>query len=258
MKETQNLGLHLISSSESDVNIHDYIDKTTGDSPDSSLAKIDAAFGTVVLKEEGKGLSPEEFTQEEKAKLANVAEEANKTIVDSALSPTSENPVQNKVVQKALEEKADLGTDGKVLKEQLPDLNYDPVGSAGAVQGNLNAHTGDGDKHFTPGEKEKLSTAAPLDSPSFTGTPTVPSPAVADNSTAIASTAFVKGQGYQTEEQVRGIAEASGVDKAELQAIKDALYANVTDHPFLITFENLDGINLEKGIWNAELGRLEW
>lgn len=39
---------------------------------------------------------------------------------------------------------------------------------------------------------------APLASPSLTGTPTAPTPVTADNSTAIATTAYVKSQGYIT------------------------------------------------------------
>src|SRR5207253_1209491 len=40
--------------------------------------------------------------------------------------------------------------------------------------------------------------AAPLASPAFTGTPTAPTPTTSDNSTNIATTAFVKAQGYAT------------------------------------------------------------
>lgn len=40
--------------------------------------------------------------------------------------------------------------------------------------------------------------AAPLASPALTGTPTVPTPSTSDNSTNIATTAFVKAQGYAT------------------------------------------------------------
>jgi hypothetical protein len=40
--------------------------------------------------------------------------------------------------------------------------------------------------------------AAPLASPAFTGTPTAPTPATSDNSTNVATTAFVKAQGYAT------------------------------------------------------------
>lgn len=41
-----------------------------------------------------------------------------------------------------------------------------------------------------------LALKAPLASPTFTGSPTAPSPSTGDNSTAIATTAFVKNQGY--------------------------------------------------------------
>lgn len=43
-----------------------------------------------------------------------------------------------------------------------------------------------------------LASKAPVVSPTFTGTPAAPTPATADNSTKIATTAFVKGQGYLT------------------------------------------------------------
>lgn len=39
---------------------------------------------------------------------------------------------------------------------------------------------------------------APIASPTFTGTPKAPTPATADNSTNIATTAFIKAQGYIT------------------------------------------------------------
>lgn len=39
---------------------------------------------------------------------------------------------------------------------------------------------------------------APINSPSFTGNPTAPTPATADNDTSVATTAFVKAQGYLT------------------------------------------------------------
>ena len=55
-----------------------------------------------VDKETGKGLSTNDYTTTEKTKLGGIEAEANKTIVDSALSSTSENPVQNKVVASAL------------------------------------------------------------------------------------------------------------------------------------------------------------
>ena len=46
------------------------------------------------------------ITSEEKTKLSNIEDGANKTIVDTELSSTSENPVQNKVIKENLDTKA--------------------------------------------------------------------------------------------------------------------------------------------------------
>lgn len=46
------------------------------------------------------------MSKEDKSKLDGIATEANKTVVDSALSSSSTNPVQNKVVKGALDSKA--------------------------------------------------------------------------------------------------------------------------------------------------------
>lgn len=47
------------------------------------------------------------MSSDDKDKLSNIEAEANKTIVDSTLSDTSDNPVQNNVVTKALNNKAE-------------------------------------------------------------------------------------------------------------------------------------------------------
>ena len=60
-----------------------------------------------VDKVSGKELSSNDYTDAEKTKLAGIATGANKTTVDSALSSSSANPVQNKVVNAALAGKAD-------------------------------------------------------------------------------------------------------------------------------------------------------
>ena len=44
--------------------------------------------------------------------------------------------------------------------------------------------------------------AAPIDSPTFVGTPTAPAPPGADSSLRLATTSYVKGQGYQTSADV--------------------------------------------------------
>lgn len=65
-----------------------------------------------VDKVQGKGLSTNDYTTEEKNKLNGIENQANKTIVDSELSDSSTNPVQNKVVKAAVND----------LKEDLGDL----------------------------------------------------------------------------------------------------------------------------------------
>ena len=63
-----------------------------------------------VDKVTGKGLSTNDYTTTEKNKLAGIEAQANKTVVDSALSSSSTNPVQNKVINTALGTKADAST----------------------------------------------------------------------------------------------------------------------------------------------------
>lgn len=84
-----------------------------------------AQLDNKVEKETGKGLSTNDYTTEEKTKLGGIEAEANKTIVDSALSTTSENPVQNKVVKDAL--------DTKVDKNSLYAHYINGYGSSGSV-----------------------------------------------------------------------------------------------------------------------------
>lgn len=59
------------------------------------------------------------MSSSDKIKLDGIATGATKTIVDSALSSTSTNPVQNKVIYGAISSKADL-SGGKVPSSQLP------------------------------------------------------------------------------------------------------------------------------------------
>ena len=64
---------------------------------------VQAALDNKVDKETGKGLSTNDFTTILKTKLDSIAEGANKITVDATMSSTSTNPVQNKVVQSALD-----------------------------------------------------------------------------------------------------------------------------------------------------------
>lgn len=68
--------------------------------------------------------------------------------------------------------------------------------------------------------------AAPLASPAFTGTPTAPTPATADNSTKIATTAYVQAQGYLTSAPVASVFGRTG---AVVAASGDYTAAQVTN-----------------------------
>ena len=69
--------------------------KTKVSSIENTISDINKAK---VDKISGKGLSTNDFTTDEKNKLAGIATGATKVIVDSALNSTSTNAIQNKVV----------------------------------------------------------------------------------------------------------------------------------------------------------------
>ena len=72
-----------------------------------------ASDARYVQKESGKGLSTNDYTTTEKTKLNGIETGATKTTIDSSLSSSSTNPVQNKVINTALSGKAnstDLAT----------------------------------------------------------------------------------------------------------------------------------------------------
>ena len=75
----------------------------------------------------------------DKLKLDGVAAGANNTVVDTSLSTTSANPVQNKVVKAALDGKlATGGTASKLATARTLSLSGDVTGSA-TFDGSVNA-----------------------------------------------------------------------------------------------------------------------
>lgn len=80
----------------------------------TAIQKNTTAIAGKVDKASGKGLSTNDYTTTEKNKLAGIATGANKTVIDSALSSSSTNPVQNKVIKESLDNKVDKVT-GKGL-----------------------------------------------------------------------------------------------------------------------------------------------
>ena len=70
---------------------------------DTSVSdQIATGIANKVDKVDGKGLSTNDYTTAEKNKLAGIAAGATKITVDSVLSSSSTNPVQNKVINTAI------------------------------------------------------------------------------------------------------------------------------------------------------------
>ena len=95
-------------------------------------------IGTKVDKVNGKGLSTNDYTTAEKNKLSGIATGANKTTVDSALSSTSTNPIQNKAVNTALSGKANSSHTHKASDITSGALGL-AQGGTGSVSGLVNA-----------------------------------------------------------------------------------------------------------------------
>lgn len=109
----------LIRSKDSSGNSNLYYPVTKAENVDG----LDEALATKVDKVMGKGLSTNDYTTAEKNKLAGIAEGANKTTVDSALSSTSTNPVQNKVVNSAIGS-LQTALDGKAASSHGTHVTY--------------------------------------------------------------------------------------------------------------------------------------
>ena len=72
----------------------------------ANTSDVTSGLAGKVDKETGKGLSTNDYTTTEKNKLAGIEAQANKTVVDDALSSSSTNPVQNNIITAALNDKA--------------------------------------------------------------------------------------------------------------------------------------------------------
>ena len=106
----------IVDSSPEALNTLNELAAALGDDPNFATT-VATQIGTKVDKVNGKGLSTNDYTTAEKTKLSGIAEGANKTIVDSALSSTSTNPVQNKVVNSAISDLSDLIGDTSVATQ---------------------------------------------------------------------------------------------------------------------------------------------
>lgn len=76
----------------------------------SAISTLDSSVSSLssgkVDKVEGKGLSEADYTTAEKTKLAGIASEANKTVIDTTLNVSSGNPLANNAIVTALNGKS--------------------------------------------------------------------------------------------------------------------------------------------------------
>lgn len=86
----------------------------------ATTAAMNTALEKKVDKVSGKGLSTNDFTKAYKDKLDGIATGANKTTVDTALSTTSANPVENRVVAGQF---AAIAPDITDLKSSVTNIN---------------------------------------------------------------------------------------------------------------------------------------
>ena len=91
-----------VTVSKSDVGLGNVDNTSDVNKPISTATQT--ALDDKVDKVSGKGLSTNDYTTNEKTKLAGIESGANKTVIDSALSSTSTNPVQNKIVKTSIDE----------------------------------------------------------------------------------------------------------------------------------------------------------
>lgn len=89
--------------------------------PYAKTTDVNTALSGKVDKVSGKGLSTNDFTAGYKSKLDGIADGANKTIVDSSLSASSTNPVQNKVVN---DEFVKMAKSLIAINQSINNLNY--------------------------------------------------------------------------------------------------------------------------------------
>lgn len=131
---------------------------------------------------------------------------------DLASQWTLENPIlhRNEIGWEEDTRRMKLG-DGVRAWNDLPYANSNPapVRSVAGRQGDVTLtpedvgltnvdDTSDTQKPVSDAQRQALDLKAPLSSPTFTGDPKAPTPATADNDKSIATTEFVKAQGYTT------------------------------------------------------------
>lgn len=140
-----------------------------------------------VDKVDGKGLSTNDYTTAEKTKLDGIAEGAQVNVLEGII-------VDGTTIAIDANKKSTLGK--LALKDEIAKTDLASELTT-EIEGKANKSTtlagyNIGDAYTKTEVDTALADKADLASPNFTGTPTAPTAAEGDNTTAIATTAFVK------------------------------------------------------------------
>lgn len=155
-------------------------------------AKLDTLLGTKVDKIDGKGLSSNDYTSDEKTKLAGIAAQAQVNILEGIQKNGQTVTITNKIANIPIPTKTSEITNdsGFITASDIPEgaaaSTTSPKMAGTATVGTEMAFArGD---HIHPSDTSK----ANLASPAFTGTPTAPTATKGTNTIQIATTAFVQ------------------------------------------------------------------
>lgn len=154
-------------------------------------SKLDLVLAGKVSTETGKGLSSNDYTSTEKAKLANIAESAQVNVLEGIQRNGVSISLTNKIANISVPvNTSDLTNDsGFITTNDIPEgsaasTTTPAMNGTAAVGTELAFARGD---HVHPTDTSR----APLVSPDFSGTPTAPTAAAGTNTLQIATTAFV-------------------------------------------------------------------
>lgn len=125
--------------------------KTSGDivvydDTHSVSAMISALVNNKIDKEDGKGLSTNDFTNELYSKLNSIESGANNVVVDTALSSTSTNAIQNKVVYERVTaltntvstNRQEFDDSIEMLNNRVDNISEELAGDLGDLGNNIN------------------------------------------------------------------------------------------------------------------------
>ena len=172
-------------------------------------------LATKVDKVTGKQLSTEDYTTAEKTKLGGIAEGAQVNVFEGI-------KVDGTDVEIGADKKSALGK--MSLKDEIAEADL-----ASALATKINGKADQATTYTKTEVDTALGLKAPLASPALTGTPTAPTATQGDNSTAIATTAFVKTACDAVSQELSAALKFKGVvaNLTELEAIVDPANGDV-------------------------------